>query len=215
MDVGSTGQNNALSLIRFPLSYAGMGKLEQNARRPLGFPFDTVTSMPRRRIMGVEAMAQEQFPCGILTVSDTSTFENDAVGSRIQEKLEKAGFPIQYYHIVPKVQNEIRECVWTILKESSINLLIIAGGAGPGLSDVTPEAVEDLFHRRLDGFGELFRRLSYEVDGPASIFARTTAGITKKGVFVFVIPGSVKAADLALDKLILPEMRQIASGSEA
>ena len=146
--------------------------------------------------------------CFILTVSDTRTEQTDTSGRAIADLLGQAG------HVVPGrtlvkddaalVRNAIERQLATAA-DSGPQVIITTGGTGIASRDSTIEAVEGLLEKRLEGFGELFRMLSYEQIGAAAIMSRATAGLAA-GRVVICLPGSEKAVRLAMEKLILPEL---------
>jgi molybdenum cofactor biosynthesis protein B len=143
---------------------------------------------------------------GVITVSSSRNVETDSSGKIITMCLSQAGYPMDYYTIVPDRIEAIRGAMINGLKLS--DCLILNGGTGLTSDDCTIEAVEPLYEKKIDGFGELFRTKSYEEIGPAAMLSRASAGIIKKKV-VFCIPGSNAAVKLAMSSLIIPEIRHI------
>lgn len=145
----------------------------------------------------------------VLTISDTRTAANDKSGKIIREKLEDAGHHVQEYGICLDEGEHIVRQLSDWLADSAIQAMIFTGGTGIGARDVTVEMVTPYFTKPLDGFGELFRFLSYTEDvGSKALLSRAAAGAV--GVqAVFLLPGSSKAVTLAMDKLILPELPHI------
>lgn len=143
---------------------------------------------------------------GIITISSTRNMETDSSGKIITTNLNQAGYSINYYVIVPDRIEEIREAMVTGLKQC--DCLILNGGTGLTSDDCTIEAVEPLFEKKIDGFGELFRMKSYEEIGPSAMLSRASAGIIQKHL-IFCIPGSNAAVKLAMTTLIIPEIRHI------
>ena len=144
--------------------------------------------------------------CGVITVSSSRDTTTDTSGKIISESLEQAGYPVNYYTIVPDKREEIRSSVEAGLGQC--NCLILNGGTGLTSDDCTIEAVEPLYEKKIDGFGELFRLKSYEEIGPAAILSRASAGIVRQKV-IFCIPGSNGAVRLAMNSIIIPEIRHI------
>lgn len=145
----------------------------------------------------------------VLTVSDTRTKETDKSGGTIIQKAEAAGHQIEDYKICVDEKEEITDIVKKWSKNATIEAIIITGGSGIGKRDITIEAVTPLFSKTIDGFGELFRFLSYTEDvGSKALLSRATAGAIEEKV-LFALPGSSKAVELAMDKLILPELHHI------
>lgn len=148
--------------------------------------------------------APERLVFASLTVSDSRTPESDRGGRTVRELAAAAAHEVRDGGIVPDSEGEIRAAVEGLLADPGVEVLVVTGGTGVAPRDVTVEAVEPLLERRLDGFGELFRMLSYEEVGPAAMLSRATAGIAR-GKPVFLLPGSPAAARLAMERLILPE----------
>lgn len=142
----------------------------------------------------------------VITVSTSRTAEDDTSGAVIKELSETADIPVSFYRIVPDDVDAIRGALYEALREAPC--VIINGGTGITHDDCTIEAVAPLFEKTLDGFGELFRMLSYEDVGTRVLLSRAAAGIVDRRA-VFCIPGSTPAVRLAMVKLILPEMRHI------
>lgn len=146
---------------------------------------------------------------GVLTVSDTRTKETDKSGGMIIQKAEEAGHRIVDYKICVDEKDEIMDIMKKWLKNDTIEAIIITGGSGIGKRDITIETVTPLFSKTIDGFGELFRFLSYTEDvGSKALLSRATAGAIEEKV-LFALPGSSKAVELAMDQLILPELHHI------
>lgn len=142
----------------------------------------------------------------VITVSTSRTPDTDISGRLAQEILSSAGIPVLYYAIVPDRIEQIRgECRTALTRAACI---VFTGGTGITHDDCTLEALDPLFQKRIDGFGELFRYLSFNEIGTRSILSRATAGIIDRKA-VFAIPGSSAAVRLALEMLIIPEIRHI------
>ncbi len=153
--------------------------------------------------------AECPIPVAVLTVSDTRTFETDESGRLIQTMIEAAGHSTHFYQIVRDSRHEIKEAIQNILKKSEVGVIIVTGGSGVSKRDVTPESVSKFFKRALPGFGEFFRMLSLAEVGTSALLSRATAGQTRNGTFIFVLPGSTNAVTLGLEKLILPELQHL------
>ena len=148
--------------------------------------------------------------CAILTVSDSRTTANDLSGSTINDLLGEAGHPVRSYEIVPDDPGAIRTAVTSAVERSDVVAIIVTGGTGIAERDVTIESIATLWTKRLPGFGELFRLLSYAEIGAAAFLSRASAGILG-GKFVVVLPGSPAACRLAMERLILPELPHVAA----
>jgi molybdenum cofactor biosynthesis protein B len=147
-----------------------------------------------------------QVHCAVLTVSDTRTEETDTSGARIKVLLAEAGHPIAGYWIVADEPHLIRRRLNDLPEAAQV--VIVNGGTGLARRDTTFEAVRELFDKTIDGFGELFRMLSWEQIGAAAMLSRATAGIAG-GRVVFSVPGSTAAVELAMTRLILPELGHV------
>jgi len=141
----------------------------------------------------------------LLTVSDTRTEKDDRSGQAIRRLAEAAGHRIVDYRLLPDEPEEIRERVQGWLAREDCDAIVVNGGTGIAARDRTHEAIVRLLDQRLDGFGELFRMLSFEQVGSAAMLSRAVAGIAR-GKPLFSVPGSPAAAELALTRLILPEL---------
>ena len=141
----------------------------------------------------------------VITVSDTRTFETDTSGQLIYDALEEAGHIIADRHLIKDDLEIIRGVVSEILERRHCEFVILTGGTGLSDRDVTPEAVQSLYTKHIPGFGELFRMLSYEDIGSATIQSRADAGLCGHAV-VLALPGSTGACRLAMEKIIIPQM---------
>ncbi len=141
----------------------------------------------------------------VITCSDTRTPETDTSGALIMNALRERGHSIASYHLVKDEPSVIRKLIKQGAKGRHVQAIIVNGGTGISRRDSTFEAIDGLLEKRLNGFGEIFRYLSYQDIGSAAIMSRATAGLYK-GTVVISFPGSEKAALLAMDKLILNEL---------
>ncbi len=132
----------------------------------------------------------------ILTVSDTRTAENDTSGDTLEELATKAGHHVVIRHICKDDIYQMRSVVSTWIAAPDIHVVISTGGTGMTDRDSTPEALIPLFDRRVDGFGELFRQLSYEEIGSSTVQSRACAGLANK-TLIFCVPGSTGACRTA------------------
>jgi molybdopterin adenylyltransferase len=156
-----------------------------------------------------KATAPSRVRCFVLTVSDTRTQATDKSGDAIAELLSAAGHEIVGRAIVKDEPADVAEAVSGQLASSQVQVIISTGGTGLTSRDSTYEAIEGLIEKRLDGFGELFRMLSYHDIGPAAMLSRSVAG-TARGKFIAALPGSEGAVRLAMTKLLVPELGHIA-----
>ena len=147
-------------------------------------------------------------PCFVLTVSDTRTPESDTSGRAIRALLEGAGHQVTGSTIVRDDPDAVADVVRQQLSAGSARVVITTGGTGITSRDDTFEALDRLFDKRLEGFGELFRMLSFDEIGPAAMLTRATAGTVGRNA-VFILPGSENAVRLAMTRLILPELGHV------
>ena len=141
----------------------------------------------------------------VITCSDTRTIETDRCGSCIMQMLKDAGHAVVAYHLVKDEPAKIKAKIKTAVTNKKVQAIIINGGTGISKRDSTFEAVDAMLEKRLVGFGEIFRYLTYQDIGSPAIMSRATAGIIK-GRVLFSTPGSENAVHLAMEKLILPEL---------
>ena len=146
--------------------------------------------------------------CSIVTCSDTRSPETDTSGKLICHLLKEQGHVIKAYEVVKDEPKEILKSLTRATGDQEIQVVIINGGTGISRRDSTFEAVDGFLEKRLDGFGEIFRYLSYKDIGSPAMLSRATAGIHGH-LCIFSIPGSQGAVRLAMERLILPEMGHI------
>ena len=151
------------------------------------------------------AQAPARVRCYVLTVSDTRTEETDTGGRTIAELLSGAGHEVAGRQIVRDEPIDVRSAVQAQLANENVQAIITTGGTGISSRDGTFEAIDGLLQKRLDGFGELFRMLSYHEIGAAAMLSRACAGASC-GKVIISLPGSENAVRLAMTKLILPEL---------
>ena len=155
-----------------------------------------------------KAQAPASVACYVLTVSDSRTPETDTGGKTIRELLEAAGHTVPVEAIAGDEPADVAARVREQLADATTQVIITTGGTGITSRDGTFEAVDALLEKRLDGFGELFRMLSFHEIGSAAMMSRATAG-TSSGKAIFVLPGSPNAVRLAMTRLILPELGHV------
>ena len=155
------------------------------------------------------AKSKRAIACAIVTVSDSRTPETDVSGTRIRTALEEAGHRVVSYEILPDEPARIREHVERALANPEVRAVIVNGGTGIAHRDTTYEALTSLFEKRLDGFGELFRMLSWEQVGSAAMLSRAAAGVAR-GKILASLPGSPDAVELAMRRLLVPELGHMA-----
>jgi molybdenum cofactor biosynthesis protein B len=172
---------------------------KRNDRMPEAAP-TTSDSVTQHR-----AAAPTAIGCAILTVSDTRTPETDTSGALIRELLTAAGHTVVAYQIVPDEPALIREILARWTERTEIQAILSNGGTGIATRDTTYDVVANVLVKRLDGFGELFRMLSYDEIGAAAMLSRAVAGVYQ-GRLLVAMPGSRNAVRLAMTKLIVPEL---------
>jgi molybdenum cofactor biosynthesis protein B len=144
--------------------------------------------------------------CAVLTISDTRALETDVSGRAIVELLEEARHVVAKRQILRDNPKDVHDAV--LGQIGGVEAVITTGGTGITSRDSTYEAIASLLEKRLDGFGELFRALSYQEIGSAAMLSRATAGVAR-GTAIFMLPGAENAVRLAMTKLILPELGHV------
>ncbi|NUP99274.1 MAG: MogA/MoaB family molybdenum cofactor biosynthesis protein [Armatimonadetes bacterium] len=150
----------------------------------------------------------EAVRCAVITISDTRTAATDTSGGRIREALTDQGHAVSDYQLVPDEPAAIEPLVRSLCERSDVDAILLNGGTGIARRDRTYDVVAALLEKTLPGFGEIFRILSYEEVGAAAMLSRAIAGV-RAGTLVFCMPGSTNAVELALQKLILPELQHL------
>lgn len=151
------------------------------------------------------AAAPDSVRCAVLTVSDTRTPDTDTSGSLIRDTLRLAGHKIVDYQIVPDEPDQIRRMLADWVGRDEVQAVLSNGGTGIAARDTTYDAIAGMLEKRIDGFGELFRMLSWQEVGPAAMLSRAVAGVAG-GTLIVAMPGSNNAVRLAISKLIVPEI---------
>lgn len=146
--------------------------------------------------------------CAVLTVSDSRTQETDGSGALLKARIEASGHAVVAYDLVRDEPESVRARISAYAASGTVDAVMVNGGTGIAPRDTTYEAVVALLERRLDGFGELFRALSFAEIGAAAMLSRAVAGVVASTV-VFSMPGSTAACALAVDRLILPELGHV------
>ena len=152
-----------------------------------------------------KAAAPRSVRCYAITISDTRTEETDSAGRAIADLLTSAGHHVVGRTIVKDDPELVRGAIERQLSTPDVDVIITTGGTGISARDSTYEVVSSLLQKRLDGFGELFRMLSYEQIGPAAMLSRACAGLVA-GRIVVSLPGSEAAVRLAVERLLIPEL---------
>jgi molybdenum cofactor biosynthesis protein B len=144
----------------------------------------------------------------VITVSDTRDVSSDRSGQRVVDLLAEAGHAVSAREIVVDDRAAISALVRAGIANPEVDAVVLTGGTGIAPRDVTYEAVRDVLEKPLDGFGELFRSLSYAEIGSAAMLSRAIGGIAGRTA-VFALPGSTKAVELGIRKLVAPELGHI------
>ncbi len=139
----------------------------------------------------------------LLVTSDTRTVETDETGRQARKLIEDAGHEVKLYGLVPNDAAEIMGWIREALGTGGVRVVVTSGGTGIGAKDKTVDTVRGFLEKRLPGFGEHMRRLSYDEVGLPGIWSRSTAGVAGDKI-VFCLPGSKGAVRTALEKIILP-----------
>ena len=151
------------------------------------------------------AAAATSVRCYVLTISDSRTEATDTSGRVIQDLLSGNGHQVTGRQILPDDPARVRAALRAQLANPDVQAILTTGGTGISSRDNSYEAIDSLLEKRLTGFGELFRALSYQEIGAAAILSRACAG-TSHGKVILSVPGSEHAVRLAMTKLILPEL---------
>ena len=152
-----------------------------------------------------KAGAPAPIGCMVITCSDTRTAQTDTSGAAIIDLLKAHGHHVAAYHMIKDEPSVITSLIRQGVKDPAVQAIVINGGTGISRRDSTFEAVDALLEKRLEGFGEIFRYLSFKDIGSAAIMSRASAGLYQNRIIIS-IPGSEKAVRLAMDKLILNEL---------
>lgn len=143
--------------------------------------------------------------CAVLTISDSRMEQDDESGKLLKEKLSRNGHKMLAYAVLKNDADAIKRKIEELLKLADLQVIITSGGTGISHRDITIETISPMLNKNLDGFGELFRFLTYQEIGTGSIMSRAMAGVVG-GKVVICLPGSLGAVTLALGKIILPEI---------
>ena len=148
---------------------------------------------------------QKPLNIAVLTVSDTRTFETDKSGATLIEKLQQAGHSLAKHSIVKDDVYQIRAAVSQWIADQDVHAVLVTGGTGFTARDTTPDALMPLFDQVIEGYGELFRHLSFQEIGTTTIQSRAVAGVANRTV-IFVMPGSTGACRTAWDGIIREQL---------
>lgn len=152
-----------------------------------------------------EKMAAASLRVGVMTFSDTRSAADDKSGAILQEILKAGGHTIAAYEVVKEDPELMLASLQAWLSRPDLDAIVTTGGTGLTARDGTVEVARRLFSKELDGFGELFRMISYQQIGTAAMLSRATAGLAS-GKMLICLPGSSKAVRLAATRLILPQL---------
>jgi len=154
------------------------------------------------------ATAPRSIGCWVLTVSDTKTPDTDTSGQLIKKLLTDAGHQIVGSSIVRDEPKDVQRVIREACANDEVRAVLVTGGTGVTSRDSTYEAIEAMLDKRLPGFGELFRMLSYQEIGAAAMMSRAQLGVHARRIVVSM-PGSPNACRLALEKLVIPELSHL------
>lgn len=143
--------------------------------------------------------------CAVVIISDSRTEQSDQSGKLIMTALKKNGHRVMSYSILKNDAASVAGKLGELLNEEDLQVIITSGGTGIGRRDITIETVLPILEKKLDGFGELFRFLTYQEIGTGSIMSRAMAGVAR-GKVIICLPGSAGAVELAVERIILPEI---------
>lgn len=146
--------------------------------------------------------------CAVITLSDTRTEANDKSGAFIKAGLHEEDHEVGLYRVIKDDPDQLRTAIDEAADAGDIQIVLTNGGTGITSRDTTYETLTGMFEKKLDGFGEIFRVLSFQEIGAAAMLSRAVAG-TYRGMIVMSMPGSTNAVKLAMDKLILPELSHL------
>lgn len=146
--------------------------------------------------------------CAIITVSDTRTLDTDTSGDEIARLLAESGHVLIVREIIPDEPEQMRPLLHALSQRDDVDAILMTGGTGITRRDMTFETISSLLSKPLPGYGELFRMLSYEQIGAATMLSRATGGLMGRTV-VLTMPGSRAAVRLAMEKIILPELAHL------
>ncbi len=161
---------------------------------------ETVPSVQQHRSEGPASVR-----CAVVTVSDTRTLETDRGGLLIVNLLTPAGHTVSARQVIPDDPAQIGPLLKTLAARDDVDAILLTGGTGIGSRDQTFETVSGLLAKTLPGYGELFRMLSFDQVGPAAMLSRAIGGVMG-GKILLTMPGSPAAVQLAMERLIVPEL---------
>ncbi len=149
--------------------------------------------------------APKKVNCAVVIISGSRTEQNDESGKLIMQTLKDNGHQVTSYDILRNDVDSIRKKLDELLGDDGLQVIITSGGTGASRMDLTIETISPVLDKKLDGFGELFRFLTYQEIGTGSILSRAMAGVAR-GKVIICLPGSTAAVRLAIEQIILPEI---------
>ena len=156
-----------------------------------------------------KAAAPDVIVCAVVTISDTRTRDNDRGGQKLIDHLVSGGHEVAVRHIIRDEPASMRELILDLTSATAkVDAILMTGGTGIGTRDQTYETVTELIEKDLPGYGELFRMLSYQEIGAAAMLSRAVGGV-RGSTILLTMPGSPAAVDLAMERVILPELRHL------
>jgi molybdenum cofactor biosynthesis protein B len=149
--------------------------------------------------------APKKVNCAVVIISGSRTEQSDESGKFIMQALKEKGHQVTSYDILRNDADSIRQKLAELLDDDGLQVIITSGGTGASRMDLTIETISPVLEKKLDGFGELFRFLTYQEIGTGSIMSRAMAGVAR-GKVIICLPGSTAAVRLAVEQIILPEI---------
>ena len=152
-----------------------------------------------------EAHSPPSVRCAVITVSDSRTLDTDTGGQTVIDHLTAAGHTVDCREIIPDEPSRMRSLLVSLRDRDDLDVILMTGGTGITSRDQTYETVSELLDKRLPGYGEIFRMLSYQDIGPAAILSRAVGGLIGRKVLL-TMPGSPAAVHLAMEKITVPQL---------
>ena len=153
-----------------------------------------------------KSQAPQSLCCAVITVSDTRTIETDTGGQSVVDHLTAAGHQVLERSIIPDEPAQMRPLLLELCGRADLDAILLTGGTGIGSRDQTFETVSGLLDKPMPGYGEIFRMLSFQEIGPAACLSRAVAGLAR-GKVILTMPGSPAGVRLAMERIIVPELR--------
>ena len=170
-------------------------------------------SQPETESEEAAEFGPETLPFAVVTVENGQSVEDDATGAAVVDAIEHAGEAVSTRELISPSYDGVQTTISALARRGDVEAIVTLGGTGVSPDDVTVDAAEPLFDKRLPGFGELYRVLSHDFDGTAVVRTRTTAGIVD-GVPVFCLPGDTAGARRGVEQIVLEEAETIAKEAE-